>query len=492
MRRFNFILIIAYFLSASVSAQICNTLYFMDKVPEYTQLNPAFQPKCNFFLGIANINTNFGFNSLSLNDVLYYDNQLDSLITIMHPNASKDKFINNLKSTNNIFINNQVDPITLGVRIKDIQFTLGLSVKSDVTGSYPRDFARMVVTGLLDSVASYDFRNFGINSLNYAELSFCVAKSINELWNVGVRAKLLSGIFNVSTKNEKFSLNSSIERLTADSGAFRKDISTDLNIIASLPYFNVKTDSINQLDNLDLRDNPNKYYKPFNNTGIGFDFGATYSGINNFLFSASLLDIGYIKWKKDVYKFSMRGDTSFIGVGNIDFINQNDSDITSRFVDSFTNVFKFDVSKTKITTWLPAKLLLGAEYMPVQFFSLGLLSVSEYFRQQFYQQFTLSGNLRLFRMFMLSTSYSIFENGFSNMGVGLSFRISDPIIYLIPINIYLIADNIPLRYSKGNIFNGDIPIPYKARNFSLRFGLNFVFGAGAQQKKRTDRPLIVD
>ncbi len=454
----------------------------MDKVPEYNQLNPAFQPKCNFFLGIADIYANAGNNSLSLKDILIpYRN--DTLITFLHDSAKTHNFIQNLKEINNIYYNLQVSPLNIGVRIKGIFFTLGVSVKSDMAISYPRDFIKLMSTLQLNTTTSYNFKNFGINTSNYAEVSLGVSKNINDNITFGVRAKALSGIFNVTTQNNKFTFGSSV----VDS-MYRQNVSADLNVYATMPYFNVETDSAGKLKSITSRSgNPYKYYKPFNNPGVGFDFGVTYSGIDKFMFSASLLDIGFIRWRSETYKFSFKGDTSFMGVGNIDLLNNSDSNkFTSQLVDSFKHVFKFSQTKTKYTTWLPAKLILGAEFIPAQFFSLGLLSVTQYYRNQFYQQFTLSGNLRLFRMFMLSTSYSILDNGFSNMGVGLSFRVTDPIIYLIPINFYFIFDNIPLYYAKKDY------IPYKAENFDFRFGINFVFGAGAQQKKRTDKPLIVD
>lgn len=448
----------------------------MDRVPQSNQLNPAFQPKCDFFLELPSIQYNFR-NSFSLNDILTIHG--DSLITPLNPNFNVTQFLQNLKSKNSLYNNFQVDLFSLGFRVKDMYFILGLSAKSDMDISFPRDLARLLLTQQFDSTSVYDFKNFGANATTYGELSLGVSKNYNDEITFGVRAKLLSGIFNMTTKNNKFDIYLTVE----NDSLYRFNIQSDLNILASSAYFKVDSDSSGRL-RITPKDKPYNYYKPFRSMGVGLDFGVSYTGIEKFVLSASLLDFGFIKWKNDEYDFKLKGDTSFAGV-NINILG-NESNISQKFIDSLKNVFKFTKTSTTYTTWLPTKLYLGSEFIPVPFFSLGFLSLSEYYRQQFYQQFMLSANLRLCRMFMLSTSYSVFDNGFSNIGVGLSFRLSPPVVYFIPLNMYFIFDNIPIRFS-----NKDLPVPYKLNTFNFRFGMNIVFGCG-QQRKLRDKPLIVE
>jgi len=451
----------------------------MDRVPQSSQLNPAFQPKCDFYLGLPNIQYNLR-NTFSINDLLPYDSKLDSLLTPLSPRTNVEQYLSKLTNKNSLYNSFQVEGFSLGFRIKDLYFTLGLSAKMDVNMKYPTDLVRLALTAQFDSTSTYDFRNLGIDATAYGEIALGVSKNYNDEFTLGVRAKLLSGLMNMTTDNKKFNVFS-----TMDNHFPKVNVNSDLSILASTAYFLIDTNASGQITNIEMRKNANNYYKPFQSPGIGLDLGMSYTGIDQFILSASLLDLGFIKWKNDEYRFKMNGDTSFQGLQHINIFSK-DTAVLQKFVDSLVNVFKFGQYSTSYTTWLPAKLYLGAEYMPAPFFSLGFLSMSQYYRQQFYQQFMLSANLRLFRMFMLSTSYSIIDNGFTSLGVGLSFRLSPPLLYFIPLNIYIISDNIPLNWSSKNL-----PVPYKINSFNFRFGMNIVFGC-SQKRKMRDKPLIVE
>lgn len=449
----------------------------MDRVPQSDQLNPAFQPKCDFYFQLPSLQYNLR-NSFSVNDILTLSG--DSLLTPIYSVGNADQLLQKLKSKNSLINSFQVDGLSLGFRVKDMYFTLGLSVKMDVNMFYPKDLVRLLSKGLFDESSSYDLKNFGVDATAYSELALGVSKNYNDEITFGIKAKLLSGILNVTTQNNQFTIYNTIG---ADSLP-RVNIHSDMNIRSSADYFNIEIDSSGQFKNASFVKDGYKQYKPFRSMGAGFDFGVSYTGLDKFIFSASLLDVGFIKWRDNENNLKLKGDTSFAGLSKIDFFNN----ILNKFADSLLHVFKFSKTNTTYTTWLPAKLYLGAEFLPVPFFSLGFLSLSQYYRQQFYQQFMLSANLRFFRMCMLSTSYSIFDNGFSNMGIGFSFRPSLPFVYFPPLNIYFIADNIPLRFAKNN---QGFPVPYKANAFDFRFGMNIIFGCG-QQRKMKDKPLIVE
>lgn len=466
-------------LCLNLSAQECNTIYFMDRVPQSNQLNPAFQPKCDFFLGLPNIDYNIR-NSFSLNDLLTYDSQIDSLITPIHPHGNVNQYLQKLSSKNSLYNSLQVQGLSLGFRIKDLYFTLGLSAKLYGNMYYPPDLVKLILTQRFDTTTAYNFKNLGIDATAYGELALGVSKNYNDEFTLGIRTKLLSGIFNMTTQNNKFDIYN-----TVDNDLYKLHINTDLNIMASGAYFKIDTNAKGQITKISSANNIADSYKPFRSMGFAIDLGGSYTAIDKFIFSASILDLGFIKWQNDEYNFKMKGDTSFAGISNIDLLH-NDSNVLNKFVDSLKNTFKFSHTKTSYTTWLPTKVYLGVEFLPASFFSLGFLSLSEYYRQQFYQQLMLSANLRLFRMFMLSTSYSIFDNGFSNMGVGLSFRLSPPFVYFIPLNMYFIFDNIPLKFA-----NKDLPLPYKLNTFNFRFGMNIVFGCN-QKRKLRDKPLIFE
>jgi hypothetical protein len=343
----------------------------MDRVPQSNQLNPAFQPKCNFYLGLPNVQYNFR-NTFSINDLLPYNSQIDSLLTPLSPLTNVDRFLTKLTDHNSLYNSLQVEALSLGFRIKDLYFTLGISAKMDASLKYPTDLIRLGLTAQFDRNSNYDFRNLGLDATAYGELALGVSKNYNDEFTLGVRAKLLTGLMNITTSNKKFNLFSTMEDSLP-----KVNIRSDLSILASTAYFLIDTNSSGQITNIEMRKNANKYYKPFQSPGVGLDLGISYTGIDQFILSASLLDLGFIKWRNDEYRFKMNGDTSFLGLQHINIFSK-DTALLQKFVDSLENVFKFGQYSTSYTTWLPTKLYLGAEFMPAPFFSLGFLSMTQY------------------------------------------------------------------------------------------------------------------
>ena len=71
-------------------SQDVNSMYFMKGVPQSYHVNPAYQPDCNTFIGLPGLSPlklETSSSSLSLEDVIQYDPELDSLVFFLHPNG---------------------------------------------------------------------------------------------------------------------------------------------------------------------------------------------------------------------------------------------------------------------------------------------------------------------------------------------------------------------------------------------------------------------
>jgi hypothetical protein len=463
------IIILLLLTTASVFGQMSNTLYFMDRIPQFQQLNPAAQPKCNVYIGfpaLSSFQFNIGNNSLNMGNIWTRDPNSDSMLFFMANAKTKADFINTLKTENSFFTNFQVDAISFGFRVQSWYFNFSTSVKSDFSASYPKDFVKLMIYGLGPN-ASYDLKAFGINSTAYSETAFGISKIINDEFTVGAKAKLLIGLFNISTDNNKLDLKNT----TTSDSLFEMSINSDLTLNTYIPKLKETPDTDNiSLDNVFVIDD-NAKFDPFNSKGFAVDFGIIYTGIDRLKLSASLLDLGYITWSKNVANLNLEGLTKYSGTN----INKDSiGNAVTNLSDSIIGAYKFRKTSNSFTTALPTKLYIGAEFMLQSYFSVGLLSLSQYYRQQYYQQIMAAANLRVWRMIMLSATYSVFDNGFSNMGVGATFRLA-------PIQFYFVSDNIPLRVSKDFM-------PYKLEYLNFRFGFNWVFGC-SNKKKDKDKPL---
>jgi hypothetical protein len=195
--------------------------------------------------------------------------------------------------------------------------------------------------------------------------------------------------------------------------------------------------------------------------------------------SASLVDFGYIRWSLNNENLNMKGKFTFEGV---DFDLNNSDQVFSKISDSLSRAFKYTESKKSYITWLPTKLYASAEYFPEEYFSVGLLSYTQYYQKEFTQQLVVSGGLRVLNFLMLTANYPFFDNDFNRIGLGLSFRI-------FPFQFYMLTDNFPLHIAKNNGFP---MIPYKLQSVNYRAGFNFVFGNNNKKKKEGDRPFIYE
>ena len=458
-------------LALNLKAQPVNTLYFLRGVPQSNQLNPAFQPEANLYLGAPCLSTlqfNLSNNSLVTNDVLYYNSDIDSLITFLHPKGDKAKFLNSLKSTNQLQSDFQLNIADFGFRVNSYYFSFGIAVKNSINISFPKDFARFALE-LLPDGANYDFSNMHLSELAYTEYSMGVAKTINEKLQLGVRGKILSGIGTFQTSKMEVSLKSSIDQI---------DINSNTQADISMPNLNVYFDpkdgypDSTTMDNFTSSTIKKLAFNP-KNMGLAIDFGAVYKPIEVISLSASVIDLGRIWWKDNVYNLKQEGSYSFKGV-KLDILDDT-SKYFDHYIDTLKNNVKISNARSSFSTALATKVFLGAEYNPVKWFSLGLLSRTIFYPTNIFQEFTASAQLHPIRMISTSVSYSFTNNNYSSIGVGLALKTG-------PFNMYIVSDHIPLYYGKQFI-------PYKAGMVDFRIGFNLLFGSPNKSKTK-ERPMM--
>ncbi|MCK4747471.1 MAG: hypothetical protein KAT15_10560, partial [Bacteroidales bacterium] len=206
------------------------------------------------------------------------------------------------------------------------------------------------------------------------------------------------------------------------------------------------------------------------NPGFAIDLGFNYVPIEKLSVSASIIDLGFIRWKNYVYNFHQNLDYTFEGIEIK--LDENYSPGEDLF-DSLQNDLKVKVTQNSYTTWLTGKVYLGAAYNLTEKVRFGGVFRTRIYNYKFYNQFTVSANVQPISMFSASLSYSIYGNSYMNLGLGLSMRLG-------PFNLYFVTDQAPSAYF--------FPEEFSSLNF--RFGLNIVWGCRAMPKAMKDRPLI--
>lgn len=458
-----------------------NSLFFMRGVPQRYQINPAFQPGCGFFIGLPGVSpfqVKVHNHPFALKDAIYYNDEIDSLITFLHPLGDKDAFLSLLNETN--FINTEVSVSlsSLGFRSKNLYFTFDISERVFAQISYPDDYLRLPIIGP-DSGTIYDFNNFAVDFTALNELSMGVSRKMGDRLTLGVRGKILLGQANLNTElfdvtfsasetqwplHTNISINSSSPYLT-DYVKIAANAPLDL-VLGSLDSMDIETPTVSEIKKMAMNTK---------NFGLGLDIGVDFR-LNKWVqLSASIVDLGRISWKSGV--INLKNNTDYVFDG-IDYSLKEDEDFFDAFTDSIENSFnQFTSTQTNYATWLPAKIYAGAAFYIHPKISFGILSRTEFFQSNVREQITISANLYPAQMLSTTLSYSIIDNYFKNIGFGLSLKAW-------PFNFYIISDTGP-----------SLAMWYdEAKYMNLRIGMNLMFSCekekGKKKEARIDKPLV--
>ena len=467
--------------SSGVFAQHIQTQYFLN-IPQKAQLNPAYRPDANVFIGVPVLSgTYFGMsnNLLNMGKLIQPMPGTDSIMTITHPDFDRDKFYRSIG--NKGFISTEVHTPVIGVgfSVADVWWVdLGMSVKGMQMGILPADLFKLVLEGNEDFIGSFvDLSGAGLRIQAYLETHVGLSRNITNKLRVGGRLKFIQGALSASMIADKFEL-----QVHED---YSQSLVADISMKLNGPW--------------DITLNPEEYVEDllfqfsevgpsFKNFGLGLDLGAEYMLMDNLQLSASIIDLGFISWKKDTYTYTNANkDFTFDGFDISEVItgDKEFDEIVDEFGDSLLTAFDFIESEDGYTTGLPAKLYLSASYQPVDFLSLGALSRTTV-GMGVRESLTLSATLFAGNVLSTSLSYTMTNRSFNNFGFGLGVRGG-------PVQFYAVVDQIPASWIEFVGDGGDdrVVVPQRLDYINMRFGFNLLFGR-YQTKKRADTPMLVE
>ncbi|MCK4664815.1 MAG: hypothetical protein KAT68_18230 [Bacteroidales bacterium] len=465
------ILVIVILFNINSFGQQNNTLYFIHKIPQSGQLNPALYQNCKLQLGgiimpltgqiLPPIYFNYGNNAFAYKHAIYHGEGTlsDSLITAFNSIADGNKFVDRFRDVNVLSFENNYDIFFAGYTYEKYYFSFTITEKIYARISFPGDIIRFAweLNGKSFLGNDINLSNIGINAAHYREYAFGTARQINEKLNVGVRAKVLFGKSNVWTKKNDLTWHT-------DEDDFTYTLKSDIEIKASQPaievqelYYDTENDSL-VITTEELDFDPIDYLLNDKNLGFGIDLGASYLLNNEFSFYASIIDLGYIKWTDNVSDFKENGEFVFQGTDAIKLVDKNDtSDIEETYTDSLLQIFKIQHNSNAYNAFLPAKIYLGATYFIRNEINFGILLRGEIYQRKLHASTTLSVNTNLSRCFSASLSYSIINNSYNNLGLGIVLKGG-------PFQFYILNDNV-----LGMVF------PQITQNVNFRFGINWRF-----------------
>lgn len=466
-------------LSISVlNAQNRELLYDFIEIPQALLLNPGMQTNFEWYAGIpalSGISFNAGSSGVSVND-LFADDGLGFDFKV------RDRAIYGMTARDEVSTSYQVELLSGGFRGRNHRenfYSFGIYHEGDVIVYWPKDLAILAFEG---NAGQYG-RRFNLSHLNSrGELlnvfHFGINKQLTSNLNLGIRAKLYSGIFDFnSTRNDGYFLTTEGQNnLVANT------------LVADMLLRTSGMEEFRKVWDEDPDEGGSSLAGVFarrgflgGDLGVGMDLGFSYYLNPQTLVTGSLLDLGFIYHSTDVRSFSLSGAATNEGIQVIlpDALADPDADFWQELVDEIEALVPFEENSSSYVTFRPTKLYASLRYnfgptrpsgldcdcdYQVSNSRSGVLYTSSIGGQLFLinrprgpqTALTAFYQHRFGSVLVLKGTYTVDKFSFSNVGLGMNFQAG-------PVNFYLMANNL-LAYR-------NIP---DSRYASFQLGLNIL------------------
>lgn len=298
-------------LGGTAQAQYLRSSYFMEGTSARLQLNPGLQPTKGYFNMpiIGSINMSASSNVLGTSDIIDILNSGSDLY-------SNDKLFDRLKTDNRLNVNLNTDILSFGWYRGKGFWSFNVGLRADFGAALSKDMFSMMRTmnGFsLENIAgtnqNYSLSNQTLNMKAYAEVGLGYSRRITEKLTVGARVKVLLGLARAEMNINQLDLDLEVpnpnyasyqdyssngELSPSDWYGAHYNYSADGNVITTLKGGGMTFDNNGMIDDFDLDAGD----LGIAGSGFGIDLGASYKVWDNLTVSASILDLGFLKWKE--------------------------------------------------------------------------------------------------------------------------------------------------------------------------------------------------
>ncbi len=415
-------------------------LYFLDGVIQANHLNPAFAPKQKVVNSFPGLNAGFSTTLGAYNDFVTVNSEGVGVLNgdVVMQQLSDKNFIRggfNLHTMHSV------------IGKKNWRIIVSNSIKFDTYVNIPRDLASLAIEGNAAAVGQTFNIGPDLNINAYSETGFGFMWKFGEV-NVGGKIKLLSGLANVSTDKTAASV-------TTDEEYYQLEAMTDYRINAA-GLVDIKNPTDLSTFEMDWKLDEITFSDMFDNLSVGLDLGASAKFIDKKLtVSASILDIGKIKWKNNPYNFYSQGAYRFEGIDARDLVEEDELSFEGT-LDTLDGIFNFAETNSTYKTSLPTKAYFSTNYKIHKFFSAGGMLYYEKYRGQNFGGYALNASAHFSQVLNVGLTWSsVYKT--SSLGAHFALKVG-------PVQLVALTDNIMAAMK-----------PYDNQNFNAQFGLNLAF-----------------
>ena len=422
-------------------------LYNLNKsVPQAHQLNPAFAPDAKVVVGLpvlSSSHVSVDMDKLNFNTV--FTESSEQVLTVDFDNLSSA-----LGEKNNFSVKTDLQLFFLGLNIKNNFFSLAVNERMDSWFRYSKDVVDLAIYGNGDERTfgrNVSFDQMKLKQNFYHEVALGFSRSFMDKLRVGARIKFLSGVINSQTDQLQGYIRTDTDSIHIAGSSLRFNNS-------GVTYFANGGEVLPLLENT----------MPFvgGNSGLGFDFGASYQINEKISVSASMTDIGYINWKENTSSYQLNDiNYSFKGFDLLDLINDGDgeSDFLQNELDSLESIFEVnELDNITYKSSLTSNFYIGGDYALAKNHHVGAQVYGRIIEGNISPEFAAYYNLKVGRV--LNTVFNAgFRNGkLSSVGAGMSVDLG-------PVQLYATTESVTSLLK-----------PDAASMLDARVGLNLVFG----------------
>jgi hypothetical protein len=420
--------LLAIALSFTATGQIYTSFYNFDHVNQSLMINPAAAHPHRTVVGIPGLS---GLSAHITNSMFeagdyFNDNPL---------NQNIETIINRMDEVERINLYQNLDLLWVGFGTKKGYFSFGVQQEVTFNTMLPSNLAKFLYYGNAAGDGTINFTSKNFNTEALIQINYHLGYQhwlLDSTLIIGGRVKYISGTGHVHFKDFDASLQSDI---------FEWRIKTNILLESSgYQYLEDFADNANPLQLITS-----------GNSGWAGDIGATYL-LNKFKFSASLLNIGYIKWNKNLKMYQSKGEFVFDGVE----INEEDPEMSFEdILDSLEAALGFnEISPYSYRSTLPSHLMGSVEYGLTPKHAIALTYQGSLWSGNLYSNVGINYIGRWARHFNFLLGYSRLNGALNNVALGLSAGLG-------PVQIYLMTDNAWGFYKIKEL-----------SSTSVRFGLN--------------------
>jgi hypothetical protein len=338
----------------------------------------------------------------------------------------------------------------VGYRYKAHGFHFSMAKVASTNLSLEKNFLKFLLYGngsedFLGQEVTFD--KTGISASLYHEFGFGYSYEINNDLTVGVKLKYLNGAANIWTEKAMMKI------YTEDQTNYSITASTDLILHTASGYGefdSIEFDNINQF----------LWFQFFNNHGFGGDLGVKYFPVKKLKLSASIIDLGFIRWKTHINTYqSVYPGKEFVfeGLDISDLITDGTFSDSIALADTLDEHFRIETIHDNYTSYLTPKFYAGAAYQLTRNDQVGLLFKSKFPEYKVIPSITLNYRRCFGEVLTLFANYT-FQKQFNTLGFGLSVKAG-------PVNIYAFNDMVDALFT-----------PTSAYGYNIQFGINLIFG----------------